>query len=148
MQPLDHRGGQRWRVDRADVLLQVMRAAGAGEHHVDARAMTAEAVGCLGQRSGYPLGEEEAQRIGRIEDPVERLRRIGEAYVSFALDHPMHYQLLFMTRRPGVPKEPDAANGDPGEDAYAILRDTCAEVIVSGRLLPEYDDAEELSQMC
>ena len=87
------------------------------------------------------------QRIGRIEDPVERLRRIGEAYVSFALDHPMHYQLLFMTRRPGVPKEPDAANGDPGEDAYAILRDTCAAAIASGRLRAEFDDAEELAQI-
>jgi AcrR family transcriptional regulator len=86
------------------------------------------------------------QRIGRLEDPVERLRRIGEAYVSFALDHPMHYQLLFMTRRPSVPTEPDAAGG-PGEDAYAILRGTCADAIASGRLRPEFDDAEELAQI-
>src|ERR1043166_6933096 len=39
-------------------------------------------------------------RIGRVADPLERLGRIGEAYVEFALSHPMQYQLMFMTRRP------------------------------------------------
>src|SRR5919108_4631182 len=32
------------------------------------------------------------QKIGRIEDPIERLVRVGDAYVSFALEHPMQYQ--------------------------------------------------------
>src|SRR4029450_11064472 len=27
------------------------------------------------------------QRIGRIDDPVERLHRVGQAYVQFALEH-------------------------------------------------------------
>src|SRR5918996_6155556 len=40
------------------------------------------------------------QRIGRIEDPVERLRRAGRTYVEFGLEHPMQYQLMFMTRNP------------------------------------------------
>src|SRR3990170_2613737 len=40
------------------------------------------------------------QKLGRIEDPVERLRRTGEAYVEFGLRHPMQYQLMFMTRKP------------------------------------------------
>src|SRR5919204_1809076 len=39
-------------------------------------------------------------RIGRIEDPVERLRRIGLAYVDFALGHPSHYRFMFMTPKP------------------------------------------------
>ena len=87
------------------------------------------------------------RRIGRIDDPVERLARIGAAYVDFGLQHPMQYQLLFMARRPEVTKDAMPSD-DPGEDAYAFLRDTCAEVVVSGRLLPEYDDPEELAQMC
>ena len=33
------------------------------------------------------------QEVARVEDPVERLLRIGDAYVDFALEHPMHYQL-------------------------------------------------------
>ena len=87
------------------------------------------------------------QRIGRIDDPVARLARIGAAYVDFGLQHPMQYQLLFMARRPEVTKE-RAPGEDPGEDAYAFLRDTCTEAIASGRFRPEYDDPEEMAQMC
>src|SRR6516162_10889190 len=32
-----------------------------------------------------------------VSDPVERLRRIGRAYLSFAADYPQHYKLMFMT---------------------------------------------------
>ena len=85
-------------------------------------------------------------QIGRVEDPVERLRRVGEAYVAFALEHPMQYQLLFMTRHPAS-VEKDNAHGDPREDAYAFLRETCAAAIASGRLRPELDDADELAQI-
>jgi AcrR family transcriptional regulator len=84
------------------------------------------------------------QRIGRIEDPIERLRRSGLAYVQFGLEHPMQYQLMFMTRRP---KEVDDSlhSGNPSEDAYAFLRQTCADAIATGRLRPEYRDPDELA---
>lgn len=87
------------------------------------------------------------QRIGQIQDPIERLRRIGEAYVAFALEHPMQYQLMFMTRHP-VMDVKDIARGDPSQDAYAFVRDACAAVIATGRLRPEFSDPEELAQMC
>lgn len=88
------------------------------------------------------------QRIGRITDPIDRLRRIGEAYVAFALEHPMQYQLMFMTRRPaGVDSHQDIKRGDPGEDAYGFLRAACSDAIASGQLRPEFKDAEELAQM-
>jgi AcrR family transcriptional regulator len=87
------------------------------------------------------------QRIGRTEDPIERLRQIGDAYVDFALEHPMQYQLMFMTRQP-VMQVKDIARGDPGQDAYAFLRDAWVDAIASGRLRPEYTDPEELAQMC
>lgn len=84
------------------------------------------------------------RRIGRIEDPIERLRKSGQAYVQFGLEHPMQYQLMFMTRRP---KEVDDRlhSADPGEDAYAFLRQTCADAIATGRLRPEYRDPDELA---
>jgi AcrR family transcriptional regulator len=87
------------------------------------------------------------QRIGRTEDPIERLRQIGDAYVDFALEHPMQYQLMFMTRQP-VMQVKDIVRGDPGQDAYAFLRDAWVDAIASGRLRPEYTDPEELAQMC
>jgi hypothetical protein len=84
------------------------------------------------------------QKIGRIEDPIERLRKAGQVYVQFGLDHPMQYQLMFMTRRP---KEVDEGlhTGNPSEDAYAFLRQTCADVIATGRLRPEYRDPDQLA---
>lgn len=84
------------------------------------------------------------QKIGRIEDPIERLRKSGHAYVQFGLDHPMQYQLMFMTRRP---KEVDDSirSENPSEGAYAFLRQTCADAIASGRLRPEYRDADDLA---
>ena len=87
------------------------------------------------------------QRIGRIEDPIERLQRLGEAYVDFALEHPMHYQLLFMTRHPIAEDHKNITRGDPTEDAYAFLRDTCADVIATGRLRPDFRDPDELGQI-
>src|SRR5262249_6593733 len=40
------------------------------------------------------------QKIARVADPIERLRRIGRAYVAFAIAYPNHYQLMFMTPHP------------------------------------------------
>jgi AcrR family transcriptional regulator len=86
------------------------------------------------------------QRIGQVEDPVERLERIGEAYVEFALEYPMHYQLMFMTVRPASPKDQEI-HVDPSEDAYAFLRETLADAITRGRFRLEYDDPDQLAQI-
>jgi AcrR family transcriptional regulator len=86
-------------------------------------------------------------RIGRIEDPLERLVRVGEAYVRFALEHPMQYQLMFMTPHPQVLEEAEIGHGDPSDDAYAFLRQTCQAVIASGRLSAEFKDADQLAQI-
>jgi len=86
------------------------------------------------------------QDIGAVADPVERLRRTGRAYVAFGVANPMHYQFLFMTRRPK--ESPNrTAQRDPGEDAYGFLRQTCADAIAAGRLRPEFSDADEVAQM-
>jgi AcrR family transcriptional regulator len=89
-----------------------------------------------------------AQALRRTEtetDPLERLGKIGEAYVDFGLTHPMQYQFLFMMRQPlGAPSP---LPHTPAGDAYGFLRQTCVEVIATGRLRPEYGDADELAQM-
>jgi len=85
------------------------------------------------------------QRIGRVEDPVERLRRIGAAYVEFGLDNPMHYQFMFMTVRPGP--GPEEALMDPSEDAYAFLVGTVEEAIAAGRFRPEYRHPHQVAQI-
>jgi AcrR family transcriptional regulator len=84
------------------------------------------------------------QRIGGIEDPIERLRRSGQTYVEFGLRHPMQYQLMFMTRKP-TEVIAGIRSTDPSEDAYAFLRQTCADAIAAGRIRPEYQDPNELA---
>ena len=39
-------------------------------------------------------------RIGRIADPIDRLRKLGQAYIEFSLQYPSHYRLMFMTPHP------------------------------------------------
>lgn len=85
-------------------------------------------------------------RIGRIEEPIERLKRIGLAYVDFAADHPHHYQIMFMTVSPHVSKHPEV-RGNPEEDAYAFLRATVVEGMAAGRYREEFTDPDHLAQL-
>jgi AcrR family transcriptional regulator len=88
-------------------------------------------------------------RIGRIEDPVERLRRIALAYVDFALEHPEQYRFMFMTSKSAddTSVARAAMQGNPEEDAYTFLCNTVAEGIAAGRFRPEFGDVEELAQL-
>ena len=99
--------------------------------------LCAEDFGALGQAM---------YRIGRIENPVERLRRLGLAYADFALDNPSQYHFMFMTEyRHGHPD--GAGHGKPDKDAYEFLLATVTEAIDSGALRPELSDPHEVAQM-
>jgi AcrR family transcriptional regulator len=90
----------------------------------------------------------EFQKIAREQDPMERLRKIGHAYVSFGLDYPNHYRLMFMTPHPPMPltERDEARRGNPEEDAYAFLKATVEEGLAAGRFRPELTDADLISQ--
>ena len=85
------------------------------------------------------------QRTAGTGDPLERLAKIGAAYVEFGLTHAMQYQFLFMMRRPkgSPPYRPEG----PELEAYEFLRETCAEVVASGKVRPEFTDPDELAQI-
>jgi AcrR family transcriptional regulator len=85
-------------------------------------------------------------RIGRIDDPVERLRRIGVAYTDFGFEYPHHYRMMFMTTTPHE-RRGEQERGNPEEDAYAFLRQTVAEGIASGRYREEFTDPELVAQI-
>ena len=79
-----------------------------------------------------------------IDDPVERLRAMGLAYMRFGLDNPEPYRIMFMTRDEETPEEYKAV----------VLRDDAAfdqvvrcvqECIDAGRFHPEYTDAYQLT---
>ncbi len=82
--------------------------------------------------------------------PIERLRVAAQTYLRFAEKHPSQYRFLFMTVLPPFRQEgfrPHHQFDDPEQDAYAYLRQTCADAIAEGLLRPEYDDPDALAQM-
>jgi AcrR family transcriptional regulator len=90
------------------------------------------------------------KRIGRIDDPVERIYRIGVSYIRFAHEYPNQYRLMFMTpdleRVP--PSEVDLAEkGDPDHDAYAFLQIAVGEAHAQGVFREDLRDSELLTQV-
>ncbi|MFO0953310.1 MAG: TetR/AcrR family transcriptional regulator [Isosphaeraceae bacterium] len=87
-------------------------------------------------------------RLARVADPVERMRRLGLAYVEFAAKNPNHYRLMFMVPHSHEMVEAGAIeHGNPDQDAYAFLKATVAECIAAGRFLAQYDDPDTVAQM-
>jgi len=90
---------------------------------------------------------QELRAIGMIADPVERLRLLGLGYVQFAVTHPNHYRLMFMT--PQLPKDPESSAieaGNPEQDAYAYLRAIVADAHAAGCFRTELDDPDLIAQ--
>lgn len=87
------------------------------------------------------------QDLAQVSDPVERVRLAGHAYLRFAVTHPNHYRLMFMTpRKVGAGAKKLAQRGDPMEDAYALLKGATAEAIAAGRFRPDRTDPDLLAQ--
>lgn len=87
--------------------------------------------------------------LAAVADPVQRIGRIGEAYVAFAVKYPNHYRLMFMTKRPMVELEEQilARRGRPELDAYAFLLAAVKQAIAEGRVRPGVEgDADLFTQ--
>jgi AcrR family transcriptional regulator len=82
----------------------------------------------------------------QIADPFERLRASGAAYVEFGLQHQSHYRVMFMTPKPALTPNKDH-QGNPQEDAYALLRNTVEQAIAEGRMREELTDLDLVSQV-
>jgi AcrR family transcriptional regulator len=87
-------------------------------------------------------------QLRSIRDPVERIRQMGHGYIRFAVEHPNHYRLMFMTPMdyPKEMVEQDPNRGNVDRDSYAMLRRTCQEAIEQGRIRPEFRDADLVAQ--
>jgi AcrR family transcriptional regulator len=89
---------------------------------------------------------EQFVKLGRVDDPIERLVKCGKAYVDFGLAHPNHYVLMFTMKPEGAgPRAPEHFS-DPRRSAYAFMRDAVAEAIAKKLLRPELEDAELVAQ--
>ena len=82
----------------------------------------------------------------KLEDPFERMRRCGRAYLEFALEHPNSYRLLFMTPHKHEKLEREEFE-DPGRSAYAMLQGNVKYLIEKKMLKPEFSDVEQVAQV-
>lgn len=85
------------------------------------------------------------QKIGRVENPVERIRQTGVAYADFGLTHRSHYRVMFMIQTP-APMKTDG-RGNPEEDAYAFLQHAVREGVDGGHFRAEYTNVDMLAQV-
>ncbi len=88
-------------------------------------------------------------QLAQIPYPVERLRKIGHAYMEFGLENPNHYRMMFMTPHPPLADEAtekEMGKGNPEQDAYAFLRQAVEEAIEVGAFRPELTDADLIAQ--
>lgn len=89
----------------------------------------------------------ELQAIEQIPDPIERLHLLGLGYVRFAMTHPNHYRLLFMTPQlPYGPEETSLETGNPEQDAYAHLLHMVTEAHAAGLFRSDLDNPDIIAQ--
>ena len=87
--------------------------------------------------------------LARVPDPVERLRMLARAFVSFSLDHPHHYRLLFLTPRPhrAAARAKSARAAAPRGQVEAFLLRTVAEAAEAGRFRRDAPSPDQVARI-
>jgi len=69
-----------------------------------------------------------------VEDPVDRLRACGRAYLEFGLANPEHYRILFMNKPTELPNDVDMGElMDSG--GFGHVSQAAAEAVAQGKLV-------------
>jgi len=80
-------------------------------------------------------------------DALERLHKIGMAFIDFAIAHPNHYRLMFMTHRLNEKERlEEMGHGNPEVDGYALLLNTFKQAIDQQLLATHLTDPNLLTQ--
>jgi len=72
------------------------------------------------------------------DDPIEALRRRGEAYARFGLEHPQAYRIMFMGRSTLAERHSDTIDRSGGT-AFTHHLAAVQRAIDTGRLRPDLD---------
>lgn len=82
--------------------------------------------------------------VAQVDDPIERLKACGKAYIRFGVANPEHYRVLFMTRLAGIGEE--RQKGWLSESSiFSKVVDRAQACIDAGRLRPEHADAYQVA---
>ena len=87
------------------------------------------------------------QKLNSLKDPLERIRRAGRQFTAFAVQHPNHYRLLFMTPKPDLAAPVDGRGRDtPSTNPYLFVRSCLEEARAAGCFRPGLDDVDLMAQ--
>ena len=82
---------------------------------------------------------------GDDDDPLECVRRGGRAYIAFALEHPSHYQVTFLTAKKGNGKKRHDNILEAGLQCFGNLQRMVTSCAAAGCL--RVNDVDEVSQV-
>ena len=83
----------------------------------------------------------------QLPHPVERMLALGSGYAAFALSHPNHYRLMFMTEHPPIdPALSSLKQNNAEQDAYFQLKSVVKEVYDAGYFRPDLHDVDLIAQ--
>jgi len=111
-------------------------------HFADKEALMMELCASDFNEMGMAL-----RSIGKIADPIERIRQMGRAYIRFALEHPEQFRFMFLIDRPMPGPEDVAHLMDPGHDGYVFLLEAVGEAMTGGHFRPELQDPDMIAQV-
>lgn len=83
----------------------------------------------------------------QIPDPVERMIALGHGYAEFALSHPNHYRIMFMTSHQSAHLEKaNHEHKNAEQDAYMQLKTVVTAVYDTGRFREDLTDVDLIAQ--
>jgi len=89
---------------------------------------------------GFDKLHEAQQRVLSVKDPWKRLRKQGKVYVSFALNNPEFYDLMFIMRGP-IKAMKEKKKWEASRRSYELLRDNVQACLDAGMLKRTNTDA-------
>ena len=82
------------------------------------------------RKEGFEKLFEHQKSSLKLDDPLKRLHKHGEAYIQFALENPEYYDLMFMMRGPVEIQEINYC--DIGLNSYELLKTNVKECMEAG----------------
>ncbi len=87
-------------------------------------------------------------QIAELPDPLERIQRMGLAWIGFSLTNAQQYRFIFDTpMQHHDPLSADRAHVSPGKTAYLLLVASVEEGLKRGLFRAEFQDAHQLTQI-
>lgn len=80
---------------------------------------------------GFQMFFEYLSQVQVIEDPMDRLNKLGQQYIKFAVENPGYYDLMLIMRLP-MNAEKNEEDWDEGDKSHKILTSTVADCIEQG----------------